>query len=938
MANTWKALAAILLLGMATLPLNVSAEQVGDIQASAATVAFSPSSPQAGDTVTIYLTMYNSGQSYATDVEYTFYREALGSSNLIEQGRVDIEAESTAEVSTQWINVIEGEHEVVIEIEHPRGSGVTTDFYVPFTVTGLPNLKVTTVEISPTSGVFAGDQVTLSSLVRNTGSEPAGASVLHIDLPGPNDQELATPSIGAGNSTWVNTTFMAPESGLHTVYVTPDYESAVDESSEVNKQESIEFTVDTRMDVYHQGTMTVEIEEGALEGPWVVSGRLARTNGSGTTEVPMWLEIPDGGGGTVTSVPFTVILAGEGYAEKEWTHTLTASDLSSLPVGQHQVTAQIDPFNNAAFIQESTANDRLSASLSIYPIPDVFVDPIAIASSPSVNSGEKVTWRVSMSNNGDIEVSGKLHYTWEGAEDTSGPIYLDPGQSRTWEVELPTSLGAHDATFVAGWIPLAGSWDSNPLNSEANGVVVVEADLRLEWWASSFSITNDQAEPASTPLEAGETYTLSIELKSTETGSLWFDCMDGNNEMLANLSASVENRGDRVALSCDFVAYAPITTVRLVPSDSTITSTFTRTFTTRMTADAMDDLNDNAELGTLTLIGLGALVLVAVFVAAILMTRDREEEVERDIFDYCPACDGELEGDEDRCPHCAFNLKKARKQFHDCEECGESIPDLLDNCVYCGAEQDVSSYFEQRQRREPEVKETVSLPEPEEDENEIVTGTENFAQAVKDFGYDEENLEDEWDQNIVSAEAEVEAAYDRRNAEEIERENMSEEELEAYDNTVTTTLKGMDELGNDGVDLDELLKAKGDMISLKDEGDDGTELSASDAEIRGRLYELTGEDGIMPGDKVHVGMQLTDSSFAGNEVADTTADFNWDMNDEAEKPLTADNPESSKAKPARRRAPRRKAPETPAMSECGACGADLAMDAKECGTCGAKFE
>ena len=59
MANSWKALAAILLLGLATMPLNVSAEQVGDIQASAATVAFSPSAPQAGDTVTIYLTMYN---------------------------------------------------------------------------------------------------------------------------------------------------------------------------------------------------------------------------------------------------------------------------------------------------------------------------------------------------------------------------------------------------------------------------------------------------------------------------------------------------------------------------------------------------------------------------------------------------------------------------------------------------------------------------------------------------------------------------------------------------------------------------------------------------------------------------------------------------------------------------------------------------------------
>jgi hypothetical protein len=503
---------------------------------------------------------------------------------------------------------------------------------------------------------------------------------------------------------------------------------------------------------------------------------------------------------------------------------------------------------------------------------------------------------------------------------------------------LTTSLGAHEANFVAGWVPLAGSWDSNPLNSEANGIVAVEAELRLEWWLSSFSITNDAAEPASSPLDAGETYTMSIELTSTETGDLWFDCIDGNNELLANLSASVENRGDRVALSCDFVAYAPISTVRLIPSDSTITTTFTRTFTTVLTDDAIDDLNQNTELGTIGLIGLGVLILLGVLISAILLTRDREEEVERDIFDYCPACDGELEGDEDRCPHCAFNLKKARKQFHDCEECGESIPDLLDNCVYCGAEQDVASYFEQRQRREPEAKETVALPDPEEDENEIVEGTENFAQAVKDFGYDEDNLEEEWDENIASAEAEVEAAYDRKNAFWVDRENMTEEEIEAYENTVTTTLKGMDELGEDGVDIDALLKEKGDIISLKDEGDDGSELSASDADIRGRLYEITGEEGIMPGDKVHIGMNLTDSAFAGNEVADTTADFT--VNDEEEKPLTADNPDSSKPKPARRRAPRRKAAEDPepALSECGACGADLPMDAKECGTCGAKFE
>ena len=316
------------------------------------------------------------------------------------------------------------------------------------------------------------------------------------------------------------------------------------------------------------------------------------------------------------------------------------------------------------------------------------------------------------------------------------------------------------------------------------------------------------------------------------------------------------------------------------------------------------------------------------------MTRESEEEVERDIFEYCPACDGELEGDEDRCPHCSFNLKKARKQFHDCNECGESIPDLLDNCVYCGAEQDVSSYFEKRERKERTAKETVALPE-EIDEDAIVTGTENFAQTVKEFGFDEDELEFEWDENIVSAEAEVEAAYDRRNADEILREDMTEEELEAYQNTVTTTLKSMKDLSESTNDIDAILASKGEIIAHKD---DGKDLSASDADIRGRLYEITGEDGIMPGDKVNVGMQLSDSAFAGNEVSETTSDFTV-IDDE--KPLSKIDDLTPKAeKPARRRGARRKAAEEakPDVAECGACGADLPVEATECGTCGAKFE
>jgi len=130
---------------------------------------------------------------------------------------------------------------------------------------------------------------------------------------------------------------------------------------------------------------------------------------------------------------------------------------------------------------------------------------------------------------------------------------------------------------------------------------------------------------------------------------------------------------------------------------------------------------------------------------------------------------------------------------------------------------------------------------------------------------------------------------------------------------------------------------------LKSLGEDTGELSASDADIREQLFEITGEEGVLPGEKVKVGMSLTDSSLAGNEVNEATANFSFE---DDEVPLSASmksdaelKKEASKKKPARRRPSRQKAEEQPAVQtdECGACGADLPIDATECGTCGARF-
>ena len=931
------------LLVMSLLPFPAQAGDSGGVQASAVQLSLTPDNPLMGGSVDVEVTLYNSQQGDAFNVDVAFYKESVTSDNRLFLDVITVPGEDFVTVSTTWSGLTEGEHKVWFEFS--AGGDVPVNFFKSFSVAGLPNLRVDSLEVEQPQPVYAGDLLNLSASILNSGSVDADSSTLLLEVPGSPDVELAVPALTAGSTHWVNTTIVAPSSGTHTVTVTPDIYNVIVEASESNKVSEVDVIVSTRMDLSFKDDLVVTIATGALEGPWTITGTLVRTNGTGPADIPIHLELQTPSGGTIAAQPFTVSLLGSGYSEMSFTTQLNASTLSSLPDGSHVVTARINPFNQAGIEQESTANDLASGLLTISPIPDVYVDANALPTTPSVASGEDVEWRITMENTGDIGVSGMIQYTFEGVEGQSPPILLDAGEPFTWTVSLPTALGAHTADFQAQWVASQGSWDANKQNSYASGTVLVESKLKLDWEYSSLQLFDAQNNVPTMPLADAAVYTLSVNMTSTETGQANYTCQDGDNTVLSSLSVNVDQRGERVSLSCTFEAKASMTTIRLVPEDSSISPTFTRSFATLASSSADDDAATASQMGTLTLFGLGALVLIGALVVAVILTREREEEVERDIYEYCPSCDGELEGTEDRCPHCMFNLKKARSQFHDCGECGESIPDLLENCAYCGAFQDVSSYFEKRERRERRqiVKEEVALPE--DDDDQIVTGTENYAEAVKDFGFDEEHLEDEWDTNIVAAEAEVEAAYDRRYADEIAMSEMTEEEIEAYKDKVTTTLKSTKGTDPDH-DIDAILASKGELRSL---GEDTGELSASDAGIRERLFEITGEEGVLPGEKVNVGMSLTDSALAGNEVAEATANFSFDDDDDM--PLSAsvksDDEQRAAAKakkPTRRRSARQKAKDEAeaaeaanASDECGACGAELAPDAVECKTCGARF-
>ena len=928
MARGRALLMAALMAAMLSLPVSVSAYDSGGIEASESQVAMIPSTGlSVGDSATFYLTLTNTQQSEANNVGYAFYKNQYSANNPFLQNVIDIQGDSSETVSVVWEGLLESDDKLWISFEYPRNSGNQQIFFVEFNVTGLPNIRVIQTELTPPSMIHSGDTVQISSLVKNTGSEPAGTTQLEVNLPGNiADQYLETKSLNASEETWVNTTFTAPQTGIYTVYVTPDFNDDVLEASEQGKSEQISLVVEPRMDLFHVGDLSVSPNTGSSKGPWTIDGTIGRTGDSGSTDVTMWLEI-DYSEGMLATQPFTVSFA-PSISQQVWTTSFDEGLVGSLEPGSYQITAVIDPFSDGGFTQENTDNDRFSTSFIILESPDVQVDSIALPSSSVVQAGEKVTWGVSVTNLGGEQVTGNLVYSFEGVTATSTIISLQAGESLYWTQELNTAAGSHTAEFVAEWTPSVGYTDRDLTNNIATNTILVESGLVLNWAGSSLRILDSNGNLASQPLDEGKAYTFAINLTSQELGSLTIDCYDSTaNSLISTIPVNVSTIGQIVSIECQFIASAPSTTIQMVPSDPSVTNTYTRKITTESSV-SNDVEGEQSSTGTALLIGIGVAILVAIFVAAIWLTRDSDEEVERAIYEYCPACDGELEGDENRCPYCSFNLTKARKQFHPCHECSESVPDLMENCPYCGAEQDVSKFFERRERRAIKPIPTQEIPLPEEDDDSIVSGTENFAEAVKEFGYDEAQLEDDWDENIASAEAEI-AEIEQMYEEEFDTDGLTPEEIEELESRVTTKLKTMKELTDGSQDLDEMLASKGDLMAHKD---DDSELSASDADIRGRLYEITGEDGVMPGDEVHLGMGLSDSSIAGNEIDEVSSDFTVEDDDQ---PL-AKIEQVDELQPARQKPKRRQSPKKTA--ECGACGAEIPVMAKQCPVCGAEFE
>ena len=78
---------------------------------------------------------------------------------------------------------------------------------------------------------------------------------------------------------------------------------------------------------------------------------------------------------------------------------------------------------------------------------------------------------------------------------------------------------------------------------------------------------------------------------------------------------------------------------------------------------------------------------------------------------------------------------------------------------------------------------------------------------MKAFGYDEDDLEEDWDENMDLAEAEVTEAQGRLDAMDVDLDAMTEEELEAWENSVTPTLQSTEDAFG-GQDIDDIIASR----------------------------------------------------------------------------------------------------------------------------------
>jgi len=886
---------------LALAPIS-SAETAGSIAFSSEGIAMNPASPVEGGAVTFTLSLQNIDNVIAEDVQVEFHKSNYVQGSPSAAHSLDIAADAFEQIEFSWSNLGFGSQDVFVRVSHAGESGLISH---SFDVGGLANLRFGSLGLSPTTGVYQNDLITIQIQVENAGHADAGASHLELTFAGAANL-LSVPPLQVGDSVWLNQTANAPAAGSYSVIgvVNADSGDGVVESTTADNQNTATLVVEVQPDYRHADGPNVVAEAGSLDGPWTVSGTIARDGGSGDSTVPLEVRIKDGHTLKLIYLTFSDVDVFAAYSLM-----IEADNLTSSEPGDSLLELAIDPSGDVE--QSNTFNDISEALLTIHQEPNVVVAETAVASPPSVTPGLSLTFEVSLQNVGMVMVFGTLSATFDGeilgSETVSIPASNTAGEGqRTVTFTTPPVSGeTRNIPFTATWAKSTDSHDRLATDNQALGLVHLISDMQLsilkttEFWSPGL------------PLHSGYDYVYSVEIRANQgSGSETFECVDRISGHVFDRVTLDFAEGATKELRCVVHPDSPGDIEFTIIPDGASVSPYGKIWLVKSEDGSGGDADNgwgDDPFAAILLISLVAALCIATLVAAIILTRRGLADANRETYDLCPACEGELEDEEQTCPHCDFDLRGAQAKFHDCESCHATIPSMMEHCPFCGEEQDLRDHYKKRERKTkplPDPEATEALPEEDEfDEDEVVRGSDTFETHAGEMGFDEDQWEGEWEDNI----SEAEAYFDGK---EEQAQLVAETEVDAEDETgdiveSTRLRKAMDELPDH--DLDAFLGEIGERRHLTDEQ---VELSASDAHYRGHLYDLIGERGVMPGEEVTVGT-MVDTSIVGNEVRTASSDFT--VKDEAlpepepePAPEPEPEPESDAGEDEAKEAPRRR--------------------------------
>ncbi len=863
----------------------VVASSAGDISVDEADIEIL-GNIENGASVTVEITIHNTG----TETASVWWELSKGTSKIHEGSFISVAAGGTA--TTQTVTDLTSAGSMVITVDF-SSAGIAASQSKTFTVADRPNLVIGSLLVDPPGPYYPGDSFSANVRVDNIGGASAAANSISFAIGETSPSEYPVAPLSPGQSVWINRTMSAPtaDSAL-TVVVNSNQNDGVKESQTDDNEQTTQLVIQSPPNFFHDDSgVLVDSSSSALTGPWSLSGTILRQGGSGSASVPLQFKHANDG----PLVHFISVEFADGQSSSAWSTTLNDSMFLETE-GEIMLDAIIDA---SGTLQEiSTFDNTESFSIILYPEPNVVVSSLAVASPQQAKDGDPVTFIVSVQNVGSLTVIGEMTATFDGEPLTPvGRSIPAPSATESGSISIEFSgVARGDITreipFTATWVANSNSYDSSTEDNTATGLVQLVSDLKIRF-------LSDESWSVDPPLRPNELAVYSVTVTAQEgSGVETFVCRDQlTGSDLGTIVVNFPQVGDNDIVTCE-VTPTQVGDLQLaiIALNGTVPSKTSVWTVAALTEEQIDPTEANRTLGFTLLIVLGILGILAL-VAAVILTRRVIENTERETFDLCPACGGEIEGDEETCPYCDFGLRKGFEKFHDCGNCGSPVPSSMDHCPYCGAGQEVSDHYERRERR------TIPVPEDEpeegqEDEEEIIVGTSDFGDQIQDFGVSEDAVEDDWEEGLESAEAQI-----RSIEEEYERTTTIIEDEEMSEEIVETALQNQLE---EGRDLDSFLVEKGKRRALKDEE---VELSASDADIRQDLYDLTGEQGVMPGEEV-VYDELSDpSSQVGKEIdTDRVSDFS-SLSSEAghtEGLVDDSQPQESEDKPKRRRSLRRK--------------------------------